>query len=115
MNKFNTKQLLQILPLDENLRKKVVTNFDSFSEDQKLALKKLSWIMFFELYTNKIKEEFEKTLYEISQEKGDLKANLYQEIEENVLNKLKQILLQKADKKAVEKIRAELKKQVELS
>lgn len=112
MQKFTTKQLLKILPMSEGLRKEVLSRFDSLSEDQKLEIKKICWLMFFELYNDKVEYEFKKTLLAVKDKKGKLKSNLYQKIEEQTHNELRSILLQKTEGEAVVKVRKELKEQL---
>lgn len=110
MQKFTTKQLLKILPISEKLRKEILSKFDSLSEDQKLGIKKICWLMFFEFYNNKVAYEFKKRLLAIKNKKGELKNKFYQEIEKEVYKELREILLQEAEKETVVKVREELKK-----
>lgn len=108
MNQLNAKQLLKILPISEEIRNDVLNKFDSFSEDQKLTLRKLCWTMFFQLLNDQTNYEFQKALLEIKDKKRGLEKNTYQKIEDQVFNQLKQKLLIHADKSAVADVRNKL-------
>ena len=109
MEKFTTKQLLKILPMSEEIRNEVLGKFDSLSEDQKLAIKKFCWLMFYQLLNDKTQYAFKKALLDVKEGKGKLKSNLYQEIEKQALKELKKALLQEAEESAVEGVRSKLK------
>ena len=65
MNNLTTKQLLQVLPMDDAVRNNIVGKYDSLSDDQKLEIKKICWTMFFQLYNDEVKKEFQKTLEDV--------------------------------------------------
>ena len=108
MNQLTTQQILKILPMSEDIRTDILTKFDGFNEDQKLSLRKLCWTMFFQLYNDQVNYEFQKTLLEVKDKKRGLQKNMYQKIEDQVFNQLKQKLLIHADKSAVENVRSKL-------
>jgi len=112
MEKFNTKQLLHILPMDEEVRQNVLAKYDQLTPDQRLALEKLCWTMFFQLYNNQVQQEFNQVLLKAKEGKAEIKNNLYGEIGQEVLEKLKKIILERAEKTAVQKTREKIKAQV---
>ena len=112
MNQFTTKQLLQILPMSEDIRKNILEKYDSLTEDQKLEINKICWLMFFELYNDKTQQEFQKTLSDFKNSKRPLKNTLYQDIGNDVYMELRKILLEKSEKETVDKVRDELQKQL---
>ena len=94
--------------MSEDIRTDILTKFDGFNEDQKLSLRKLCWTMFFQLYNDQVNYEFQKALLEVKDKKRGLQKNMYQKIEDQVFNQLKQKLLIHADKSAVENVRNKL-------
>lgn len=111
MKKITTKQLLKILPMSEEVRGEILGKFDSLSDDQKLEIKKLCWMMFFELLNDKIRHELDQALVTIEDEKKK-GTGLYKEVEERVLKEFREKLMKEAEKETVGKVREELEKVV---
>ena len=94
--------------MSEEIRNEVLDKFDSLNEDQKLAIKKFCWLMFYQLLNDKTQYDFKKALLDVKEGRGKLKANLYQEIEEQTLKELKKALLEKAEQSALTGVRTKL-------
>jgi hypothetical protein len=94
--KITVKHLLQILPLDEDLKWDLLGKFDSLSDDQKFEIRKLCWSMYFTLLKNKERYELEKTLSEIKENKRKMSSKLFNEIKEKIDKEFK-IKIHEAD------------------
>ncbi len=108
MQEITVKQLLKILPIDENIRSLVLSKFDVLEDDQRLEIRKICWLMFYQVYNDKVKLELDKTILSSSNKQADLKGNLYQELEEKVFKELRVKIVQIGEEEGVWNIRTKL-------
>lgn len=105
-----TKHLLKFLPMDEKTRRETLTKLDSYTPDQKLALSKLLWSMFYQLMDTDIKYEFELAKQDIKDGKRELNKNLYRSIEDQVYQRYMRDLREGQETDTIGKLREDLKK-----
>ncbi|GEM_PF-5327162 len=75
------KNLLTFLPLEKELRERLLSRLGSFSKDQLLALTKVCWQTFYQLVEDRAQEEMVKFLNGVAEGKAELRTAVYQEIE----------------------------------
>src|SRR3989344_9460500 len=107
--RITTKQLLKFLPIDINIRNKVLENCDSYQDDQKLALEKFCWELFYEIINMESRYEFEKTLEKAKDGNINLDPLLYQKIESQLYKKFMRDLMDLHEYEAISDIRKNLK------
>ena len=107
--RITTKQLLKFLPIDTNIRNKVLENCDSYQDDQKLALEKFCWELFYEIINLESRYEFEKTLEKAKDGNINLDPLLYQKIESQLYKKFMRDLMDLHEYEAISDIRKNLK------
>ncbi len=112
MKDITVKHLLQILPMDEDVRKEALANFDSLSKDQRFEITMLCWQMFYQLVDEKTKLDFYKAILAAKEGKGGLRKNLYQKLEEKAFEEMRQKLMKTAEKERMEEVKGKLKKVV---
>jgi hypothetical protein len=112
MREVTTKHLLKILPLEEEVRKEALANFDRLSEDQKFRIRMLCWQVFYQLVDEKARFEFYRTLLQVKEGKGGLQKNLYQKSEERAFEEMREKLVKEAGGEVVEEAKEELGKVV---
>ncbi len=110
---ITVKNLIQFLPIDEKVRQQVLAKYDGFSDDQKLAMSKLCWTMFYELLHAQTNYEFKKALLDVKEGKGKLKNTLYKEIEERVYKKMVDDLRKGGQAEAIKEVREKIQKAVQ--
>lgn len=106
------KNLINFLPIDNKVRQEILAKMDSFTPDQRLAMSRVCWGMFYELVKSQINYEFEKTLNEAQTGKAKLKNQLYKEIEERVYEEYVDKLRKGVEVTALEDVRSKIQETV---
>lgn len=94
---ITVQHLIKFLPVDKDMRQNVLATFDSLTDDQKLALRKVCWSAYFDLLKANINYEFENSMEEVRKGTRNLSKNLYQEIEQKVSEDFKQKLMKEEE------------------
>lgn len=96
--------------MEEKIRQKILSEVNSYTSDQKLALSKLLWSMFYEMIDVDIKYEFEQAKNDIKDGKRELDKNLYRSIENQVFQRYMRDLREGQEVEVIGKLRENLKK-----
>jgi hypothetical protein len=64
---LSLKQLVQIVPIDDNTRKKVLEQEDKLTESQKFAISQTCWGLLSVMISNRRQEKFDAMLKEMSE------------------------------------------------
>ena len=110
--KITLKNLLNFLPMDKEVRQRVLTKVDDFTPDQKLAMIKLCWRMFYELLKTQTDYEFRKKLIAVGEGKDHLKTQMYKEIEEKIYKKFLEDLRKGGEAAAIDEIREKIQETI---
>ncbi len=84
---IHTKKLLQILPMDEDIRTSILSRYDNMNASEQWEVTKVCWLMFQELFKSYMNAELEKVL-DPNNPDSQLKNDLYAEIEKKVYKTL---------------------------
>lgn len=110
--KITLKDLLTFLPMDKEVRQQTLDKVDDFTPDQKLAMTKLCWRMFYELLKTQTDYEFRKKLIAVGEGKDRLKTQMYKEIEEGVYKKFLEDLQKGGEAAAIDEIREKIQETI---
>ncbi len=108
--RITTKLLLRYLPIDDNIRQKVLANMDSYSPDQKYELEKTLWTMFDELLETNYNYELKQALMEVKGEVKNLSSDFNAKIEEQVYQRMMRDLQDEQEAETIEELRNDIKK-----
>lgn len=106
--KITTKQLLNFLPLDPQTKAVVLINSDKYKDDQKRALERFCWKLFYTLIDYETEHEFEKTLEKAKEGNIKLDSNLYQQIENRTYKKFLRDIMQQIEYESISEVRSGL-------
>lgn len=80
--KLTTKDILKILPFEENFKKNLLDNFDSLDQDQKFNIERLIWDTYDALFELKLEENLQIALLAAKNNQEKLNDELYARVEE---------------------------------
>lgn len=105
--------LLRFLPMDESVRARAIKRLSSYTPDQKLALEKFCWMMFYELLGASVKYEFDRLMLDAKEGKRTLGTDAYQKVEEQVYMRFMRDLREQHEATSIDEIRGTLKQIVQ--
>ncbi len=80
--KLTTKGILQLLPVDGNLKKELLDNWDKMEPDQRANLEQLVWDTYRALYKLRLEEKLRLELAKLGRDEGTLEPALYSRLQE---------------------------------
>ncbi len=112
MQQISVQHLLKLLPVEDTLRQEVLSELPKYSDDQKLSLSKMCWMMCYELIDAETQYEFKKALVDVKNGIRKLSSDLYQQIENQVVMRFKRNLRDEQEAEMVDEVREKLKAMV---
>lgn len=109
MQQITIQQLLKLLPVEDKLRQEVLSELPRYSDDQKLDLSKMCWMMYYELIDAETQYEFKKALVDVKNGIRKLSSDLYQQIENQIVMRFKRNLREEQEAEMVDEVRERLK------
>lgn len=93
--KITTKDIIKILPLDENMRKTLLEEFDSMDPDRKYNLEKIMWDTYYTMYKLKLEENIQLALLKAKDNQEKLDEDFYSRVREQTEKEMQSEEVQK--------------------
>lgn len=74
---MTVQDIIKVLPMDNDLRMKILDNFDSMKPSKKFMITKAAWKTYMMIYEEKLDQNLELQFYEVSEGKGKLGKDFY--------------------------------------
>lgn len=105
---INTKSLLRFLPMKQDIRDRMLVAYDNYSDDQKLALAKIGWELFYELITSETALRFQEWLAKVEKGEEKLQSQKFKAIEEEVYQEFVEKLKKGEEVSSLEEVRSKI-------
>ena len=89
--KLTTKDIIKILPFDEEFKKDLLENFDKLTDDQKFNIERIVWAGYETLYELKLNENLAIALDEAGRKQEKINSTLYERVRELTDNEMAHI------------------------
>jgi hypothetical protein len=91
---ITTQDIIKILTIDDEFKKKLLTEWDTFSEDQQLNLTEIIWDTYADLYQLRYEINAEIALQELSEGKESVDSKFAHRIREKTDDEFEQVFQQ---------------------
>lgn len=85
---LTTREILQLLPMDEDFRKELLETFDSASEEQQFRLSLVAWQQYYAYKNLKLKENIQVNLAKPATDTDAPGEDFFQKVEEKTEKEL---------------------------
>lgn len=92
---LTTKDIIKVLPFEDQFRKDLLDQFDVLTLEQKYNIERVLWDTYFALYKLKFEEKMNEALLRARENQESLDGNLAKRVEEEVIEELKQQKVEK--------------------
>ncbi|OGG15647.1 hypothetical protein A3D77_01305 [Candidatus Gottesmanbacteria bacterium RIFCSPHIGHO2_02_FULL_39_11] len=105
---ITAKNILLVIPMNNEERKNLLSKYDFFSDDEKWTIDKFCWKMFFWIIEEQTAYEIKLKLQDWENTKDVLKEDLYQTVRQKVEEELHRKISSAEEANSIESVRAEL-------
>lgn len=88
--KITTKDIIKILPLDQEYKSRLLNNFDGFNADVKFEIEQLLWDAYAALYKLRLEENIKKAMVTLQNSQLTLGPDFYKTIQEQTAKEIEQ-------------------------
>jgi hypothetical protein len=89
--KVTTQDIIKILSLEDELKKKLLSEWNKFSEDQRINLEEIIWDTYADLYQMRFDLNTQLAFHELSDGEGSLDTKFAQRIREKTDDEFEQL------------------------
>ena len=88
---MTTKEIIQLLSLDPELKARLLDTYDTLSEEEKCDVQQLVWGTYTAEYNMKLEAKIEEKMQQVADGKAHLDKDFYKRIEEEVKLEMKSV------------------------
>ncbi|HRN70687.1 MAG TPA: hypothetical protein PLS49_05905 [Candidatus Woesebacteria bacterium] len=111
MKQFTIQEIIKIIPIDKELRDELISMYDTYSEEKKLAMTQIVWNAFGQVEDALKSYWTERVMLEVSEGKRQIETNLEDEVFKEVQKELEDRLTgKKEDQQKLNDVRTQLEK-----
>lgn len=105
---ITTKQLIQVAPFSQDLKKELLGKADSFSADKKFELEETCWTLISTDYQNRLRFQMQKATLEMAKGEKTYSKEDFKKMEDDLFLELANRLNAEATQEEIENIRKQL-------
>ena len=109
----NAKQLIQVAPFSEDLKRQLLEKADSFSQDKKFEVEQTCWALISAEYQNRLRFQMQKATLEMAKGEKTYSKEDFRKMEDDLFLELVNRLTTAGNQEQIEEIRKQLKPSIE--
>jgi len=107
---MTTKDIIKILPFEEQFKNNLLSQFDGLSIDQKFSLEQILWETYIAFYNLKLDENIQLALLRAKDNQEPLNSNFYKKVQEQTDEQIQQEATKNIETKDLEAARIAMEK-----
>lgn len=107
---MTTKDIIKILPFEEQFKNNLLSQFDGLSIDQKFSLEQILWETYVTFYNLKLEENMQLALLRARDNKEPLNSDFYKKVQDQTDEQMQRETLKSVEAKDIEAARAAMEK-----
>lgn len=109
---ITTKQLIEIAPFPEDVRKQLLERVDTFSPDKKFEVEETCWALISANYQNELRFKLQRAAFEMAKGEKTYSKDDFDKMENDLLLELANKLNASGNQEQIEEIKKQLKSSI---
>ena len=110
---INVKQLIQVAPFSQDIKKELLEKAESFSADRKFELEETCWALISADYQNRLRFQMQQAALEMAKGEKTYSKEDFKKMEDDLFLELVNRLTTAGNQEQIEEIRKQLKPSIE--
>ena len=106
--KTTTKDIIKVLPFDQQFKTELLNNFDSMEQDRKFVIEQAIWDAYYAIYQLKLQENIKLAEMRVEKDQEQLGDDFYKRIKAQTEKEMEEDLMKNINEDQIAAVRAKI-------